>query len=94
MTNIEILRTYNDWRRDRTGNRTLEDFGITPRMIGEALDAVIKDAERYQWLRAYAHVALMDYEMTDLFSYNDEIIDKKVDELRSTDAAMAKESRQ
>jgi hypothetical protein len=50
MTNIEILRTYNDWRRDRTGNRTLEDFGITPRMIGEALDAVIKDAERIEYL--------------------------------------------
>ena len=50
MTNIEILRTFNDWRRDRTGNRTLEDFGITPRMIGEALDAVIKDAERLDWL--------------------------------------------
>ena len=52
MTNIEILRTYNDWRRDRTGNRTLEDFGITPRMIGEALDAVIKDAERMEWLES------------------------------------------
>ena len=50
MTNIEILRTLNNWRRDRTGNLTLEDFGITPRMIGEALDAVIKDAERYEFL--------------------------------------------
>lgn len=45
MTHIEILRIYNDWRRDRTGNRTLEDFGITPRMIGEALDAVISGHE-------------------------------------------------
>jgi hypothetical protein len=45
MTNIEILRTYNEWRRDRTGNLTLEDFGITPRMIGEALDAVISGHE-------------------------------------------------
>lgn len=51
MTNIEILRTFNDWRRDMVGEKTLEDFGITPRMIGEALDAVIKDSERYQWVR-------------------------------------------
>lgn len=53
MTHVEILRTFNDWRRDRTGNLTLEDFGITPRMIGEALDAVIKDAERWEY--AYRH---------------------------------------
>jgi len=45
MTHIEILRTYNNWRRDMVGEKTLEDFGITPRIIGEALDAVIKDAE-------------------------------------------------
>ena len=51
MTHIEILRTYNDWRRDMVGEKTLEDFGITPRMIGEALDAVIRDAERYRQLR-------------------------------------------
>ena len=50
MTHIEILRIYDDWRRDRTGNRTLEDFGITPSMIGEALDAVIKDARCFKWL--------------------------------------------
>lgn len=43
--------TYNDRRRDRAGSRTLEEFGITPTMIGEALDAVIKGAERYEWLR-------------------------------------------
>ena len=47
----QILRTFNAWRRDEVGDRTLEDFGITPRMIGEALDAVIKDAERYQKLK-------------------------------------------
>lgn len=41
MTNIEILRTYNAWRRDEVGDRTLEDFGITPKMVGEAIDALI-----------------------------------------------------
>lgn len=51
MTSIEILRTFNNWRRDMVGEKTLEDFGITPRMIGEALDAVIKDAEMYRQLR-------------------------------------------
>ena len=51
MTHIEILRTFNNWRRDMVGEKTLEDFGITPSMIGEALDAVIKDAERYQKLK-------------------------------------------
>lgn len=54
MTHIEILRTYNNWRRDMVGEKTLEDFGITPRMIGEALDAVIKDAERIDILADYA----------------------------------------
>ena len=52
MNNIEILRTFNNWRRDMVGEKTLEDFGITPRMIGEALDAVIKDAERMGWLES------------------------------------------
>ena len=51
MTHIEILRTFNNWRRDMVGEKTLEEFGITPSMIGEALDAVIKDAERYQKLK-------------------------------------------
>lgn len=84
MTHIEILRTYNDWRRDRTGNRTLEDFGITPRMIGEALDAVIKDAERWKWLEGSADGATWEY------------IGYQADMLRHlhVDAAMAKESRQ
>lgn len=50
----EILRTYNSCRRDETGGKTLEDFGITPKMVGEAIDAVLKDAERYEWLCASA----------------------------------------
>lgn len=42
---IKTLRTYNDWRNDRTQNRTLEDFGITPRMITEAIDSVLDELE-------------------------------------------------
>lgn len=37
----EILKTYNAWRRDEIGGKTLEDFGITPKMVGEAIDAVL-----------------------------------------------------
>lgn len=84
MTHIEILRTYNNWRRDMVGEKTLEDFGITPRMIGEALDAVIKDAERWKWLEGSADGATWEY------------IGYQADMLRHlhVDAAMAKESRQ
>lgn len=50
MTNTEILRIYNAWRQDKTNGRVPEDYGITPRMITEALDAVVMDAERYEFL--------------------------------------------
>lgn len=51
----EILKTYNAWRRDETGGKTLEDFGITPKMVGEAIDAVLLEAQRYAWLRDSYH---------------------------------------
>ncbi|XAI95198.1 hypothetical protein [Leptolyngbya phage Lbo-JY16] len=50
MTNTEILCIYNDWRQDKTNGRVPEDYGITPRMITEALDAVVRDAGRYEHL--------------------------------------------
>lgn len=50
MTNTEILRIYNAWRQDKTNGRVPEDYGITPRMITEALDAVVRDAARYEHL--------------------------------------------
>lgn len=50
MTNTEILRIYNDWRQDKTNGRVPEDYGITPRMITEALDAVVRNAGRYEHL--------------------------------------------
>ena len=91
MTNIEILRTFNDWRRDRTGNRTLEDFGITPRMIGEALDAVIKDAERLDWF----DMECEGYGFEDIQEGNRWVIDGPFRTVRDAiDAAISKESRQ
>ena len=79
----QILRTFNAWRRDEVGDRTLEDFGITPRMIGEALDAVIKDAERYRQLRDGSGWPAV-------FDNSDDPEPVRGDEL---DAAIAKESR-
>ena len=87
MTHIEILRTYNDWRRDMVGEKTLEDFGITPRMIGEALDAVINDARCFQWLLnqgdscQWMNILRVDPDDFDSLE-------------KAIDAAMAKESRQ
>lgn len=47
MTPVEILRQYNAWRRDDTGELpTLDDLGIPPRMIGEALDIVLNLVEQ------------------------------------------------
>jgi hypothetical protein len=103
MTHIEILRTFNNWRRDMVGEKTLEDFGITPRMIGEALDAVIRDAERYQWVRdqhndlaggcwvAVCHASVWVSLDSATLGDNREL-DLDLDS--AVDAAMAKESRQ
>lgn len=47
MTPVQILRAYNAWRRDDTGElSTLDELGITPRMIGEALDTVLNLVEQ------------------------------------------------
>ena len=75
MTNIEILRTFNAWRRDEVGDRTLDDFGITPRMIGEALDAVIKDAERYRWITENCDIDYRGHRPDGDYASSDEVID-------------------
>lgn len=38
---LDVLKRYNAWRRDRTGERTMDDYGLTPREIGHAVDVAI-----------------------------------------------------
>lgn len=52
MTHIEILRFFNKWRRGDAESGALDAAGITPQMIGQAIDACIADAERWRFVRS------------------------------------------
>lgn len=42
---LETLRVYQEWRRG-AHDRTMDECGLTPQNIGEALDAAITEIEK------------------------------------------------
>ena len=82
---IEILDAYNKWRRDNEGIYTMPD----PKVIGEALDAVIalRDGVRARALRKrntdewYWYDSVVGYFSMDYPEFYDD--DVSTDEIRS-----------
>ncbi len=89
MNHIEILRFFNKWRRGAAESGALDAAGITPQMIGQAIDACIADAERYQWLRDKSEAVHSFYLSTPIWMTGVRV--RQVDVDRSIDAARALE---
>ncbi|TRO24853.1 hypothetical protein EQ826_15440 [Ectopseudomonas mendocina] len=82
MTHIEILRFFNKWRRGDAESGALDAAGITPQMIGQAIDACIADAERYQWLRDGETAGVVTWDLPELWFLDSAGVDAAVDKVR------------
>ena len=93
MTHIEILRFFNKWRRGDAESGALDAAGITPQMIGQAIDACVADAERYQHLLENAVSSYSDERVPTLVCRFDLPLDGWRDEVsRRIDAAASREA--